>query len=73
MADHGNADHMIYDNGEKDPSHGLSPILLSFISSDKKLKKAKLRSGGLKDIAPTVLDLMGIEKPKKMTGKSLLK
>jgi len=70
MADHGNADHMLYDNGEADPSHGLNPVLLTFISDDE-LKKVKLKDGGMKDIAPTVLKLLGIEKPKEMTGKSL--
>ncbi len=72
MADHGNADHMLYDNGESDPSHGFSPVRLTLISNDEKLKNAKLRDGGMKDIAPTILDIMGIEKPKEMTGKSLI-
>lgn len=71
-ADHGNADHMIYDNKEKDPSHGFSPVLLTVISNDEKLKKARLKNGGHKDIAPTILDIMGIKKPEEMTGKSLI-
>lgn len=72
MADHGNADHMLYDNGHPDPSHGYNPVLLILISNDGQLKKAKLKDGGMKDIAPTVLQIIGIEKPKEMTGKSLL-
>lgn len=71
MADHGNADHMLYENGEADPSHGLNPVLLTFISDDEDLKSVKLKDGGMKDIAPTVLKLMGVEKPKEMTGESL--
>ncbi len=72
MGDHGNADHMLYDDGEADPSHGFNPVLMTLISKDDKLKKAKLKDGGMKDIAPTILDIMGIKKPKEMTGESLI-
>ncbi len=73
MGDHGNADHMLYDNGEVDPSHGFSPVLMNLISNDKKLKKAKLKKGkGLQDVAPTILRIMNVKKPKEMTGKSLI-
>jgi 2,3-bisphosphoglycerate-independent phosphoglycerate mutase len=73
MGDHGNADHMLYDDGSIDPSHGFNPVKLTIISNDRKLKGTKLRKGqGLKDIAPTILDIMGIKKPKEMTGKSLI-
>jgi 2,3-bisphosphoglycerate-independent phosphoglycerate mutase len=72
MADHGNADHMLYDDGSPDPSHGYSPVRLTLISDDESLNKAKLQEGGLKDVAPTILDIMGIEKPKEMEGKSLI-
>jgi len=68
MADHGNADHMVYDDGDKDPSHGLSPVLLTLISNDK----FKLNNGGMKDIAPTILEIMGVKKPKEMSGESLI-
>jgi 2,3-bisphosphoglycerate-independent phosphoglycerate mutase len=71
MADHGNADHMIYDNGEPDPSHGYSPVLLTMISNDPEIKKVKLSDGGHKDIAPTILKVMGLKIPEEMTGKSL--
>lgn len=71
MADHGNADHMIYDDGGTDPSHGFSPIRLTMISN--MYKDVKLIEGkGLKDIAPTVLKVMGLEKPIEMTGESLI-
>ena len=73
MADHGNADHMLHEDGSKDPSHGLNPVLMTLISNDKKLKTVKLKEGrGPQDIAPTILDIMGLEKPKDMTGESLI-
>jgi 2,3-bisphosphoglycerate-independent phosphoglycerate mutase len=65
-ADHGNAEHMLYDNGEVDVSHGFNPVKFSFIGIDKQVK-----DGGLKDVAPTILEIMGIEKPIEMTGESL--
>lgn len=71
-ADHGNAEQMLAENREIDPSHGFNPVLLTLISNEESLKKAKLVNGGLQDIAPTVLELMGIKKPKEMTGKSLV-
>jgi len=73
MADHGNADQMLHVDGTIDPSHGLNPVLMTLISNDEKLKKAKLKEGkGLQDIAPTILDILDIEKPKEMTGESLI-
>ncbi len=72
MADHGNADHMLYDDGSPDPSHGFNPVRLTLISRKENIKSAKLRDGGMKDVAPTVLDVMGLKQPKEMTGKSLI-
>jgi 2,3-bisphosphoglycerate-independent phosphoglycerate mutase len=70
--DHGNADHMLYKDGEKDPSHGCNRVEMTLISNDKKLMKGRLKEGGLRDVAPTILDLMGIKKPEEMTGSSLI-
>lgn len=70
-ADHGNSEAMLYDNGEKDASHGFNPVSYSLIGKD--LEGIKLKeNGGLKDVAPTILELMGIEKPVEMTGESLI-
>ncbi|MDD4938049.1 MAG: 2,3-bisphosphoglycerate-independent phosphoglycerate mutase [Candidatus Shapirobacteria bacterium] len=70
-ADHGNAEEMLYVNGEIDASHGYNQVMYSFI--DKDLEKIKLKKNkGLKDIAPTILQIMGIEKPIEMTGESLI-
>ncbi len=63
-ADHGNADSMKYPDGADNPSHSMNPVLCTIIS-DRKLKKLK-KSKGLSSIAPTILDLMWIKKPKGM-------
>lgn len=67
-ADHGNAEHMLYDNGQVDVSHGFDPVRFSFVGLDQ-----QVNNGGLKDVAPTILEIMGIEKPVEMTGESLIK
>lgn len=73
MADHGNAEQMLYENGEVCPAHGTNPVPFILISSDERLKKVKLRGGcGLQDVAPTILEILGIEKPAEMTGESLI-
>ena len=71
-ADHGNAEWMRYDNGDPCPSHSFNPVICALITEDK-YKLRKTGNPGLKDIAPTVLKLMGIKQPKEMTGKSLIK
>ncbi|MCK5282617.1 MAG: 2,3-bisphosphoglycerate-independent phosphoglycerate mutase [Nanoarchaeota archaeon] len=73
MADHGNSDHMLYDNGEPDPSHGFNPVLLILISNDEELKKVKLKDGRHADIASTILGIMGVNKPEEMTGQNLIR
>lgn len=70
--DHGNVETMLYPNNQPNPSHGINPVPFFIISNDKRLKKIKLKKGKLTDIAPTILGLMGIKKPKEMTGKSLI-
>lgn len=62
-ADHGNADCKKYPDGSENPAHSLNPVLCTLISG-KKLKLA--RGKGLSVIAPTVLKLMGIKRPKEM-------
>ena len=66
-ADHGNADCMIDDNGEPYTAHTTNPVPLIISGADVKLKP-----GRLADITPTMLELMGIRKPAKMTGESLI-
>ena len=70
-ADHGNADTMLDENGDPFTAHSLNPVPFILINND--LKAVGLRSGGrLSDITPTMLDVMGIEKPKDMTGETLI-
>ncbi len=71
-ADHGSAEDKLYPDGKPKPSHSVNPIPFIIVSDDKKLKKIKLRKGGQKDVAPTILDIMNIKRPKEMTGNSLI-
>ena len=70
-ADHGNAEFMKYKNGEDCPAHTLNPVNFIAISKEP-LKLRKAKTLGLKDIAPTVLQILEIKQPKEMTGKSLI-
>ncbi|MFH1788140.1 MAG: 2,3-bisphosphoglycerate-independent phosphoglycerate mutase [Candidatus Altiarchaeota archaeon] len=73
MADHGNAEQMLYEDGEICPAHGTNPVPFILISSNEELRKVRLRQkGGLKDVAPTMLEILGIEKPGEMEGESLI-
>jgi 2,3-bisphosphoglycerate-independent phosphoglycerate mutase len=69
-ADHGNAEQMIDDAGNPHTAHTLNPVPLILVNGPKKL--TQLRTGVLGDIAPTVLELMEIEKPPEMTCRSLI-
>ncbi len=77
-ADHGNAEEMInLKTGEVDSEHSVNPVPLLLIGSSVvtrawKLKRKKFKKGKLADVAPTILKMMGIKKPKEMTGKSLI-
>ena len=67
-ADHGNADHMLEPDGSPNTAHSLNPVPLIVTAPG-----LSLRSGGiLADVAPTVLDVLGIEQPAQMTGASLI-
>jgi 2,3-bisphosphoglycerate-independent phosphoglycerate mutase len=67
-ADHGNAENMLEPDGSPNTAHSLNPVPLILT-----IAGASLREGGiLADVAPTVLDLLGIEQPAEMTGRSLV-
>ena len=70
-ADHGNAEKMIdYETGEPHTAHTTNPVPFILVNYDESYT---LREGGcLADIAPTLIQVMGMEQPKEMTGQSLL-
>ena len=68
IADHGNCETMINPDGSPNTAHTTNPVPIILV--DKQLKT--INNGVLGDIAPTILELMGVEKPAVMTGKSLL-
>jgi 2,3-bisphosphoglycerate-independent phosphoglycerate mutase len=69
-ADHGNAEDKTPANNT---SHTKNPVPFIIVSNEDELKNAKLKEGaGLSDIAPTILALLNIEKPKEMTGENLI-
>lgn len=70
-ADHGNAEQLVdYETGEPFTAHTTNPVPFILVNADPAYK---LREGGcLADIAPTLIELMGMEQPKEMTGKSLI-
>ena len=70
-ADHGNAEQLVdYENGEPFTAHTTNPVPFILVNADPVYK---LREGGcLADIAPTLIELMGLEQPKEMSGESLL-
>jgi 2,3-bisphosphoglycerate-independent phosphoglycerate mutase len=68
-ADHGNADHMLEPDGGPNTAHSLNPVPLIVTVPGVSLKG---QGGILADVAPTVLELLGIEQPREMTGRSLI-
>jgi len=68
IADHGNCDTMINEDGSPNTAHTTNPVPLILV--DKELKEVK--DGVLGDIAPTILKLMGIDQPASMTQKPLV-
>ena len=68
IADHGNADYMINDDGTPNTAHTTNLVPCIIIDTDVKVVK----DGKLGDIAPTVLNLLGVEIPEKMTGNVLV-
>lgn len=68
-ADHGNADRMIGDDGKPFTPHSTNPVPFCVVGYDCELKE----TGRLADIAPTMLTILGLEKPKEMNGESMIK
>ena len=70
-ADHGNAEKMMDENGHVHTAHTTNPVPFCLISD--RFRHARLNEGALRDIAPTLLFLLGISQPAEMTGKSLVR
>jgi len=70
IADHGNADHALNEDGSPNTAHSLNPVPFVYITPDK---NAKVENGILADVAPSLLYIMGLEQPAEMTGKNLIK
>jgi len=69
-ADHGNAEELLFPDGSRNTQHSLNPVPVVFVARDA--ERYSLRDGGLRDVAPTLLTLLGLPVPARMTGRSLL-
>ncbi|MDR1003723.1 MAG: 2,3-bisphosphoglycerate-independent phosphoglycerate mutase [Prevotellaceae bacterium] len=69
IADHGNADHALNDDGTPNTAHSLNPVPCIYVTENK---SAHVANGRLADVAPTILTIMGLAVPKEMTGKVLI-
>jgi len=72
-ADHGNAESMLTPEGKPETQHSANNVPFIIVDEDPKYKNIKLKSGGaIKDISPTILEILGVDKPVEMTGVSLI-
>ncbi len=70
-ADHGNCEQMSEPDGKPMTAHTVLPVPFIYVANDARGRKLR-KSGGLSDIAPTMLELLGIKQPPEMTGESLM-
>ncbi|MDD2436757.1 MAG: 2,3-bisphosphoglycerate-independent phosphoglycerate mutase [Massilibacteroides sp.] len=70
IADHGNADNAVNADGSPNTAHSLNPVPFVYVT---KRKDAKVENGILADVAPSILQIIGLPKPTEMTGHSLIK
>ena len=70
IADHGNADNALNPDGTPNTAHSLNPVPFIYVTDNK---AARVEDGILADVAPSILHIMGLEQPKEMTGKCLIK
>lgn len=69
IADHGNADHALNEDGSPNTAHSLNPVPFVYVTENK---AAKVMNGVLADVAPSILHIMGMPQPEEMTGKDLI-
>ena len=70
IADHGNADFAVNEDGSPNTAHSLNPVPFIYITENK---QAKVEEGILADVAPSILHIMGLKQPAEMTGNNLIK
>ena len=70
IADHGNADHALNEDGTPNTAHSLNPVPCVYVTENK---AAKVEDGRLADVAPTILKIMGLEAPAEMNGNVFIK
>ena len=70
IADHGNADNAVNEDGSPNTAHSLNPVPCILV--DDEYKGKTIKNGILADVAPTILKIMNLEIPKMMSGKSLI-
>ncbi|GCB33082.1 2,3-bisphosphoglycerate-independent phosphoglycerate mutase [Bacteroides faecalis] len=70
IADHGNADRALNEDGTPNTAHSLNPVPCVYVTENK---AAKVENGRLADVAPTILKIMGLEMPADMNGDVLIK
>ena len=69
IADHGNADHAINEDGTPNTAHSLNPVPFIYVTDNN---SATVKDGRLADVAPSILHIMGLEQPADMTGENLI-
>ncbi len=69
IADHGNADHAINEDGTPNTAHSLNPVPFIYVTNNN---SATVKDGRLADVAPSILHIMGLEQPADMTGENLI-
>ncbi len=69
IADHGNADNALNEDGSPNTAHSLNPVPFIYVTDNN---SARVKSGRLADVAPSILHIMGLEQPKEMTGECLI-
>ena len=69
IADHGNADNALNEDGSANTAHSLNPVPFVYVTANK---SAKVKDGVLADVAPSILKIMGLPQPKEMTGNNLI-
>ena len=69
IADHGNADHAINEDGTPNTAHSLNPVPFIYVTNNN---SATVKDGRLADVAPSILHIMGLEQPSDMTGENLI-